>query len=430
MSDHFDQLVIEPQAFARVLRVLDRLAASSDLDEVLGLIIDALRDGLHADRATVFQYDGATQELFVSQAHGVAAFRFPITRGIAGEAARERSILNIPDCYADARFNPEIDRKTGYRTRNMLTIPLVAFDGELQGVAQVLNKDPARGAAFDAADEAVARALGSQAAIAMRRAKSIRAELRKAKLEQDIDLARKIQSSAWPKTIPEVEGYDIAAGASPAEETGGDAYDLFQVTAPDGSSPLLFALGDATGHGIGPALSVSQFRAMFRMGARLHAPLREIAAHVNAQLCADLPMGRFVTAFFGRLDASKHEVEWVSMGQAPILVVRAGSSVGAGEEYDASGMPLGIDAETLPDTVEPFRLGVGDVLVLLSDGYYEAMNPDGEHLGTPRVLESIGRAKHLPAAEILAAVQRDTDAFAQGRAFDDDQTAVILKRLR
>ncbi len=421
-----------PQAFERVLRVLERLAASSDLEEVLGLVIDAMRDCLHAERASVFQFDSSTDELFITQAHGVAAIRFPITRGIAGEAARTRSILNIPDCYADPRFNPEIDRKTGFHTRNMLTIPLVSFDGGLEGVAQVLNKDPSRGQAFDAGDEALARALASQAAIAMRRAKLIAAELRKTKLEADLGIARTIQRSSWPKQIPEIPGYQIAASAVPAEETGGDAYDLFidpgAEVHTDRPPAVLFALGDATGHGIGPAISVAQFRAMFRMGARLKAGLPDVAAHVNSQLCEDLPLGRFVTAFFGRLDPVEHQIEWVSMGQAPMFLVRSGTPVGTGEAFDASGMPLGVDPDSASDPVEPLKLNPGDVFVLLSDGYYEARNPEGELFGEGRVLETVGRHQNQSAQQILEAVRNEAMAFARGRAFEDDQTGIIIKR--
>lgn len=436
--------VLDPRAFASILRVLEKLAASSDLDEVLALIIDALRDCLHADRATVFQFDPAKQELFIQQAHGVGTVRLPIAKGIAGESARTRSMLNIADCYADARFNPEVDKRTGYRTRNMLTIPLVSFDGQLEGVAQVLNKVPERGGRFDAADEAIARALAVQAGIALRRAKSIAAELRRNKIEADLLIARKIQQASWPKALPEIPGYDIAGGAHPADETGGDAFDMFipdrvpaawglpgeqpvASAAPTGPT-LLFALGDATGHGIGPALSVAQFRAMFRMGARLWAPLRQIAAHCNSQLCDDLPIGRFITAFFGRLDPVAHEVEWVSMGQAPVLIVARQHAPGEGIEIDASGMPLGVDSEAAADMVEPIRLGPGDVFVLLSDGYYEAMNPANQHLGVRRVLQVVGERRDESAASILAALRAEAVEFAQGRPFDDDQTAIIIKR--
>lgn len=434
-------LNVDPAQLARLLSVGERLAASNDLDEVLALVIDAMRDVLRADRASVFQFDPQAQELFISQAHGVAAIRFPITKGIAGESARLGRILNIPDCYADSRFNPEIDRKTGYKTRNMLTIPLLSPEAgaggagaSLEGVAQVLNKDPARGSAFDATDEALARYLASQAAIALRRAKFIVGEVRKKKIEADLAVARTIQQNSWPKCVPQMDGFDIAASALPADETGGDAYDLIDLrslppAAPDAApsgSGMLFALGDATGHGIGPALSVAQFRAMLRMGARLHASVSQIARHINIQLCDDLPAGRFITNMIALLDPRASRIRYVSAGQAPLILVRAD---GTSEVRGATTLPMGIDPDCDFSEVETFDLAPGDVFVLLSDGFYEAMNHENEHYGEQRIVETVLANIALPAQGILDTLARGTLDFAQGRPFDDDQTAIIIKRL-
>ncbi len=427
---------LPPDTQARVFRVIEKLAVSSDLHEILALIIDSLRDCLSAERATVFQYDREKQELFISQAHGFSGVRFPITRGIAGEAARTREIINVPDAWQDARFNPEFDKKTGFRTRGLLTIPLISFDGHVQGVAQVLNKNPALGTVFDGVDEQIAKILASQAAVAIRRARSIEAEIRKNKIEGDLELAKDIQQASLPKSIPGVLGYDIAAQTAPAEETGGDTFDLIDLgtlltTAADGASPeshlgLMILVGDATGHGIGPALSVAQARAMVRMGARLGASIERIALHLNAQLCEDLPPGRFITAFLGWLRPDKDEITYVSPGQAPLLIVRTD---GTHQTFDANAPPLGIQTDLMPDVVEPLRLGKGDVFLLLSDGYYEAMNPDDDLFGMERTLAAIRGSMSGASADILAAINRETLAFARGRPFGDDQTAVIVKRL-
>lgn len=431
---------LDARTWRRVSIVLERLASSSDLGEVLGLIIDSLRDCLHADRASVFRYDEQRQELFSSHAHASAEIRFPITAGIAGESARKREIINVPDCYADNRFNRAVDLKTGYRTCNMLTIPLIAFDGGLQGVAQVLNKDPARGKAFDAYDEQIARVLASQAAVAIRRAQSIEAEARKKKLEYDLGVARTIQQSSWPRTLPVIAGYSIAGASKPAEETGGDAFDVVDLSAlgtnsvarPGGGHPgAVLILGDATGHGIGPALSAMQFRAMVRMGARLGCGVDQITRFLNAQLCEDLPAGRFVTAFVGHLDPGSHALRYDSMGQAPLLLVRHDGSV---DNRSANGMPMGIDADLLPDPIEPFLLGPGDVFALVSDGYFEAVDHAGEQFGEERAIAAIreGMRPDAPgggsAADILSALDRAVDAFVKGHPYHDDRTAIIVRR--
>src|SRR5690606_40115941 len=147
---------------------------------------------------------------------------------------------------------------------------------------------------------------------------------------------------------------------------------------------------DATGHGIGPALSVSQVHAMLRMGRRLGATPEDIARHINRQLCEDLPAGRFVTAFFGLLDARRHEISYVSAGQAPILVIHcADGGAWSRDVRNATGMTLGIDSEMEFEPDPPLRLERGDTFVLLSDGYYEAGVPSGELFGLERVVRAM-----------------------------------------
>lgn len=421
----------------RVLAVLEKLNASNNLQQVLQLIIDSMRDCLRAERASVFQFDPKTQELFINTAHGVSNIRFPITRGIAGEAARSRQIINVKDAWEDPRFNPEFDKKNNFRTRGLLTIPLINADGSLEGVVQALNKDPRLGPHFDSSDEVLAKALSSQAAIALRRASLIEAEIRKKKIEGDLAVAKKIQQAQFPKVIPELAGYSIHGQTLPAEETGGDTFDLIDLSTlmavgSGGGDPrpvgrgVILVVGDATGHGIGPALSVAQARAMVRMGARLGADIEHVAEHLNAQLCEDLPMGRFITAFIGHLDPLTHQIRYAAPGQAPLLVVRADGSF---EETSANAMPLGVDPVFNADLVKPFTLGVGDTFLLLSDGYIEAQAPDNEQFGIERTVASVRASMGGSAKDIVDAIDRDVRAFVRGRPFGDDQTAVVVKRL-
>lgn len=428
---------IEPEVWRRVTGVMERLAASSDLEEVLGLIIDAMRDCLGAERASVFEYDRARQELVASRAHGVErSMRIPADAGLAGEAVRTRRIINVPDCYADARFNPEVDRRTGFRTRCLLTVPLVSFDGVVEGVAQVLNRQAGAGTGpsgrggagggFGATDEVVARALASQAAVAIRRARLLEAERRKNKMEADLLVAAELQRASLPRRLPAVAGYDMAAANRQAEETGGDAYDLMDLG--DGRG-VMIVMADASGHGVGPALSVAQAMAMVRMGARLGAPLERLIVDLNALLVEALPVGRFVTAFVGLLDTASHGVRYVSAGQAPVVVVRA---AGGFEERGAGVPPLGVDRGMTEPTVEEIRLAPGDALLLLSDGYYEQADARGRTLSVAQVVEAAASAVAGPgenrAEEILAGIDRAVATLGGGATAGDDQTAVVVYR--
>jgi phosphoserine phosphatase len=408
-----------------LLTVARRLGASTDVEEILHLVIDAMRDALDAERATVFEYDPKTDELFSTVAHGVGLtgeheIRIPSDAGLAGAAAQSREIIVVPDAYADPRFNQEVDRQTGFRTRSILTIPLVAHDDELVGVAQVLNK---KTGAFDDTDLGVADALAAQAAVAMKRGRLIEDRLVRLKLERDIELARRIQQQSLPREIPNVTGFDIAAWSEPADETGGDVYDAMSVADDD---RVLLLLADATGHGVGPAISVTQLRSMLRMAARLDAALPRIGQLVNDQLRADLPVGRFITAWFGVVAAGSSHVTSYSAGQAPLLHYRAADDevVKLGPDAPPLGVIEDIDV-TLPP---PIEMDPGDLLVVPSDGIHEALNDRGEQFGTPRVMDLIQHHHDADAAGLVQALRREVAAFTGARPPDDDRTLVVLKR--
>ncbi|HDL18594.1 MAG TPA: GAF domain-containing protein, partial [Bacteroidetes bacterium] len=122
--------------------IMRNLSQELELDSLLKLVMDEVKDILQADRCTVFLLDDEKDELWSKVGHGLENFeiRFPKSKGIAGYVATTGEVLKIDDCYNSPYFNPEIDRKTGYRTRNMLTVPMRNKKMEVIGVFQVLNK--------------------------------------------------------------------------------------------------------------------------------------------------------------------------------------------------------------------------------------------------------------------------------------------------
>ena len=434
------------ESLRRVLHVARLLGALDDLRTILSVIIDAMRDALDAERATVFEFDPATATLFSTVAHGVTPapdlpasgeIRIPISAGLAGECARTRRIINVTDAYADSRFNRAVDKQTGFRTRSILAIPLEGVDGELIGVAQVLNKSVAHGGVFSEDDKDIAIALASQAAVAIKRARLLEDRLVRQKLEHDIDLARRMQEESWPDAMPSIAGYDLAGFSKPADQTGGDAYDGVPLRA-DGrglrvadeaetpEAALLF-IADATGHGLGPALSVTQARSMLRMGIRSGEDLFAIAGNMNRQLCEDLPPGRFVTAWLALLDARTHTLTTYSAGQAPLLHFRA--ATGAADTFAADTAPFGVLPDLGEDRPRNIVLEPGDLFVVLSDGFFEASTAEGEQFGEERVASLVRARRGCASEEIIQALRDAVDSFTGGAPAADDQTAVIVRRL-
>src|SRR6202162_2125959 len=298
-----------------ILAVTSKLAAPFDLRTMLSEVVSAAKQVLRADRGTVWLYDPAADQLVIEVATGFAPVRIPTSVGLAGACARNRQIINVPDCYADERFNPEVDKRSGYRTRCMLTLPLVDHKDVLVGVMQVLNK---LDGVFDGNDEALATVLAAQCAGALQRVRMTEDLIEGEKMRQELETARVVQMSTLPATMPLLAGYDVYGIFKPAELTGGDTFDLSLL-----DRGLLAVLADATGHGIAPALSVTQMHAMLRMAFRLGADLETAFVQVNNQLAATLADERRNEAIIGLLDAATRRMRFHSGGQAPILHFQA-----------------------------------------------------------------------------------------------------------
>ena len=153
------------QHLAVLVEVVRQMSETFELGPLLQTAERAGLAALNCDRATIFLYDRERDELYSKVATGTGEIRFSARLGIAGDAARSQSIVVVPDAYADPRFNPEIDRKTGYRTRNILSVPLVTPDREVIGVLQLLNKLDGQ---FDASDTMLAGSSSRRMASALR----------------------------------------------------------------------------------------------------------------------------------------------------------------------------------------------------------------------------------------------------------------------
>ncbi len=416
-----NQQASEAIALRRVLEVTRKLAAPFDLDTMLAEVVDASRKILNADRGTVFLYDEETNELVVRVATELGNIRIPADKGIVGESAQSRKLINVPDCYADDRFNRAIDKQTGYKSRCMLTIPLIGYEDSLIGVLQILNK---KDGTFDEQDEFIAVALAAQAAVVLHRARITEQIIESEKLDREISVARDVQIGTLPKEMPTIEGYEFAGAFEPTDQTGGDLYDFI----PLDDVRLFLLMGDATGHGIGPALSATQVRAMLRVALRLNSSLDDAFVHINDQLCDDLPDDRFVTGFFGLLDARTHSVRFHSGGQGPIMQYHALSG-----EYDwhpATTFPLGYMPQVNMKPALEMQLAPGDVLGVISDGIYEYENEDGVQFGQEGVAAVIDRMPRASASELVAGIMSAAREHGGSVPQADDITIVLARRSR
>lgn len=242
------------------------------------------------------------------------------------------------------------------------------------------------------------------------------------RVNHDLDIARSIQQGLFPETAPVSENFELAGWNQPADQTGGDYFDWQEL--PDGR--VAISLADATGHGIGPALVSASCRAYARSSFLIGGAQNGVLDHLNRLLVEDLDASRFVTYAVVILDPESSQVRVLSAGHGPILWYR--HATGTIERLEAQGIPLGMLAGISYEHGTEGCLASGDILALITDGFYEWENPEGEEFGISR-LEAVLRATHdRPAEEIIVRLRCAVAAFCKGTEQKDDLTAVILRR--
>jgi sigma-B regulation protein RsbU (phosphoserine phosphatase) len=240
-------------------------------------------------------------------------------------------------------------------------------------------------------------------------------------LEQELSLAREIQRNLLPKTPPSIAGFQVAGWSLPAGKTGGDYYGWIEL--PGGR--VILTVADASGHGIGPALLITVYRAYLHAAATAFDSLQRAMNQMNELLVADCPQGRFVTAVVAALEPRERAVLLYSAGHGPSIFYCAAQR--RTERLDADDLPLGIAASLSDSDLRRRRCAPGDLLVLLTDGFFEWSNPAGEQYGMSRLEQFVAEHHALEPQQFIQALHADVIAFSQGTPQTDDLTAVVLK---
>lgn len=241
-------------------------------------------------------------------------------------------------------------------------------------------------------------------------------------VNHDLDIARSIQQGLLPATVPSLEQFDLAGWNQPANQTGGDYFD-WQLL-PDGQ--VAISLADATGHGIGPALVSTSCRAYARASFLSGNGQNGLLKTLNRLLSQDLSANRFITFAVVFLDPILAQIRVLSAGHGPILWYRY--SADKMENLKAHGIPLGMLEGAEYEGATARYMEHGDLLVMVTDGFYEWTNRNGEEFGLARLEAVIRESRDHSAKDIIAQLRAAVAKFCQGTEQQDDLTAVVLKR--
>jgi phosphoserine phosphatase RsbU/P len=234
-------------------------------------------------------------------------------------------------------------------------------------------------------------------------------------------IAREIQQRLFPKSAPLIAPFDVAGASFPAAATGGDYFDFPAML--DGGLGL--AIGDVSGHGIGPALLMAETRAYIRILSHHRRDLGEILTLANCILAEDVSYERFVTLFLARLDPVSRVLHYANAGHPSGYVFDAAGKIKS--RLKRTGIPLGLQPEAQYGAGTSVPLAPGDLVLVSTDGIEEATAPSGEFFDAIRVVETVRRHRHLPAAKIVEALYQEVCAFSGCASQVDDITMVVVK---
>ncbi len=245
------------------------------------------------------------------------------------------------------------------------------------------------------------------------------------KMKGSLELARAIQQNLLPGTAPKLDGLELAGNCKYCDETGGDYYDFIELDQL-GPGTVGIALGDVTGHGIGAALLMATARSVLRSNAQHYgADLTKLFEVLNRHIESDTDYDKFITLFYGILDANQKSLVWVSGGHDPALWYHKDN--GKIEELPNTGMPVGIMENASFEQGGPVFLKAGDVVVIGTDGIWEAQNESGVMFGKDRLRNIIIRDSEKPANEICSQIIDDVTNFSSPTPQLDDITLVVIK---
>lgn len=428
MPDSREEITTLERKLARQEKLMEAsyaLHTTLDLDELLGLILRVAAEGVNADRGTVFLLTDEKDELWSKVLSGdeKLEIRLPVGKGIAGAVAQTGDSIRIVDAYVDDRFDQSWDKKSGYRTRQILCAPIRNREDEIVGVFQLLNKGD--GVEFTPGDEEYLAAISVHAALAIENARLHTSAIEKERYDREVRLAQDVQRQLQPQHREVSDGVLAVAGMNElCEDATGDYYDVLLALP---GNRIGVAIGDVSGHGLQAALVMAEARAFLRAFVQTTESLTRAMDLLNDFLVPDMQGGKFISLFAAVLDSGTGALEWCNAGHNPPLFYSAAS--GEIRELEATGRILGILPDAAYRAGDGMVLEAGDVLLLYTDGVTESRNLEKDLFGEDRLKASLEKGAAGTPEEVLASVRADVKAWTSGQPNEDDLTMVAVKRI-
>ena len=416
-----------------LLEATSLLHSQLPLDSVLAKMIDHAIAVTDADRGLLEEAEaGRPENLRVRLARRSGGQRLPPESMTPSQTAIQLAMKQgspvITEDLAQAEMNLQAAASiVAQGLRAVVVIPLYASSraaSEGTGVdvrrgvfLGVLYLDSKRPTAFTKLDRQILDALAADAASILDNARLVERERERQRLEQEINIARDIQQALLPKNFKDYPHLAVLGVNFPCSSVGGDYFDVF----PLDDKRTAFLLADVSGKGLGAALLTTMLQGALS-GMTLGTDPARTFNHVNRFLCDHAEVGRYATMFFGILDETG-KLEFINAGHPSPILMRQGR---AEEAFTEGSFPVGLvpEAEFATSTLQ---LEPNDTLFLFSDGVTEAMDPDEQLYGVPRLVGVLQGKTDLPLDEIQKTVLESVENFARGARQADDLTMLVVR---
>ncbi len=401
------------------------ISARKPIQNLLNDIIDASKKLLDTEAASLLIFNKSENILNFHTISGGNSVSLKtkgvkIGEGIAGFVAQNKNSLLINDCYNDERFNKSFDTQSGFKTRNMVCVPMLNRE-ELIGVIQVINKN--NEGKFTGEDVHLFEALAAQCAVAIENANNIDLELKAEQIKNEMETAYKIQQRFLPQQLPSIEGIEMSITLQSAREIGGDYFNVITI---DETRTLIF-VADVSGKSISAALIVStlySFLQFYFIVQKETFDEVEMVRAFNRFLISSTTPDKYATAWFGIYDSSNSILTSINAGHNPPYLIKNGSDKLI--KLTEGGLILGsID---FPYASETVALCSGDLVVFYTDGIPEAMNKDEEEFGEERFEKLLLENKISDVNSLTKIIFDEIDSFRKNTEQSDDITLGIIKK--
>ena len=245
------------------------------------------------------------------------------------------------------------------------------------------------------------------------------------RVRQALSLAMEVQQNLLPKSNPQIDGLDIAGNSVYCDETGGDYYDFLEVGTP-GEGKIGVVVGDVSDHGIPSALLMATARALIRQRCSAFGRIDRVVSDVNRQLARDVKdSGRFMTLFYAEIERPRKTIRWVNAGHEPAMIFDPVTDT-FNDMNGGSNLAMGVFEDTEFKEAQQ-KIAPGQIILIATDGIWEARNSKGEMFSKERIQQIIRRNRTGAASEIQDAILDSLQHFQKDAKLEDDMTLVVIK---